>query len=464
MSIDDVRILLDSQKSYLRCGYDAIINPYATPSQLKLSNPILISDVPTDTLPERRGVLRTFAGKQRYEVESSYCECCKAEVPVAGLVASLHGSYTQKTNSLRTGAYGRQYLLHTVGRVYLARGIADLLSFRSTEFVQDVDAHTPPRELFIRYGTHLLCDVSIGGKLILDYQKAGTEEQDIEEFKAELSAQDTGYERGKAKSGKRISKTKQVNMVCLGGNSLVSYDKESSEQRDAWVSSLEQDGTLVQVNESIPLWSLIDDAEYAMAVECEFYRYCIEVLESYLQEIPFIVDIKVISLRRFDWHKLAYHAYSVVMDSKGEPTDFNEGSAGGRKVYILYKLGTDCRQKISDLIICSEHELLPEGFQRIDVDLNDWAIGKGIFLAYRRNPEGRGMASLESIDRSVLGSSCYPIVHDLKGIATSLNKGALFGKDRYLSYHYSSYGELLNENIQKLHDRLHQISEEGGGK
>lgn len=454
MAIDDVRILLDSQKNYLCCGYDAIVNPYALPGQLKLSNPILVSDVPSDILPERRGVLRTFAGKQRYEVETSYCECCKAEVPVAGLAASMHGSYVQKSNALRTSVYGRQYLLHTVGRVYRTCGRADALPFLAPQFMTDVAARISPRELFEKYGTHLLQDIAIGGKLVLDYQKEGVEDQNIEEFKAELAVQENGYERGKTKSLQRTSKTKQVNMVCLGGRGLVSYGKDLAEQREAWASSLEQDGTLVQVNASTPIWDLITDTDYAKEVEREFYRYCVEVLESYRLEIPFIIDIKVVSLRRFDWRKLTYHAYSVVTDMKGDPADFNEGAAGGRKVYILYKLGTDSRQKISELLICSEREVLEEGFIRINVDLNDRAIGKGIFLAYRRDPQGNGMTSLEAVDRSVLGSPLYPVVRDSEGGETSLNKGALFGKDTYLSCHQSSYGQVLDRNIGKMMDRL----------
>lgn len=457
MSIDDIRILLDSQKNYLRCGYDAIANPYAVPGQLKLSNPVLIDGVPMDILPERRGVLRTFAGKQRYEVETSYCECCKAEVPVAGLAASLQGAYIQKGNSMRNCAYGRQYLLHTVGRVYRTCGRSDVLSFLSPQFVTDIDARLSPRGLFEKYGTHLLQDIAIGGKLVLDYQKEDVEDRNIDEFKAELAVQDTGYEREKTKSLQRTSKTKQVDMVCLGGKGLISYGKGLSEQREAWVSSLEQDGTLVQVNASTPIWALISDDGYAKEVEHEFYRYCMEVLESYRLEIPFIIDIKVVSLRRFDWRKLTYYAYSLVMDMKGEPADFNEGTAGGRKVYILYKLGTEPRQKITDLLICYEREVMKEGFIRINVDLNDRAIGKGIFLAYRKNPQGSGMTSLESVDNSVLGSPLYSIVRDSAGSETSLNKGALFGKDMYLSYHLSAYGQLLDQNIGKLMEQLRRL-------
>jgi len=84
-------------------------------------------------------------------------------------------------------SFARIDIVKRVKSLALNTVVEDLTPYLNPNFVKDLDRKTP-EQIVANYGTHVLCDISIGARLQFDYRSAITEEQNRTEKKIIVEA------------------------------------------------------------------------------------------------------------------------------------------------------------------------------------------------------------------------------------------------------------------------------------
>ena len=134
--------------------------------------------------------------------------------------------------------------------------------------------------------------------------------------------------------------------------------------------------------------------------------------------------------------------------------DLNE-KAGGKYIYLVYRLGRDSSKKIGDIRVISRGKAdrtpSPSDYSVIDQDLNKGAGGDYIYLEYKKDtiPDTPGICALGVRESTVPFSEDWKPVVDQGGKAADLNKKA-GGKYLYLYYLVHPYVKKLERAVKAL--------------
>lgn len=223
-------------------------------------------------------------------------------------------SISRNREDQHTTTYSSRYSYATfesfraVKRIWFTQDVPPslLMNYLTPEFVYNV-ATLDAMSLVRRYGTHVLLDITIGGKLRLDYSSVIAKESDYTKNQRtttvglaggvkkilgiSFDASVTNEEITKVNTE---SKSKQYTLKFFGGTNsgrTISFDSEGNTSESLNIASWEQSVTptnsaLVHVDNAIPIYEFIADPVKKSQVQAAVEQYLIDNQAKELGEVP----------------------------------------------------------------------------------------------------------------------------------------------------------------------------------
>lgn len=288
--------------SYLGYGYDVVNDPYMNKNYINMSAPILdmnkIQDAKLRMIKENEAysyscegsdmsqLIDSFSGKFNVDVGVG---SKKAKVFSGGLKMSFKGSSDVKTY---LKFYKNVYQVKTFN-LYLTDSLSNIKNMVSDEFYRDVKQLTA-KSLFNKYGTHLIREVAMGGRLELNSIWSSTDsgfskdiEADVNTHIKFLSVVNLDVDANVKFAQKLFEEgiDSEIEGLQVGGRLVdVSTAEAMAKNKTDWLNSLNNDlsvsalSGIVGENSLIPLWDLLPDTEYDKKNELQkvFNAQCAE--------------------------------------------------------------------------------------------------------------------------------------------------------------------------------------------
>ena len=185
----------------------------------------------------------------------------------------------------------------------------------TSQFKQDLEGNNAlgAIEFFKRYGTHLITEISYGGRFEIDFTTEMTEKDTVENIKIDIkaaydnliSANSTTEYTEKTKS---IIKRSTLNFKCIGGDGTVITSLDGLNGKyDTWVKSLNNAGNqeICDIpnrknlgNSLVPVWKLCSSTQRANELEKVFQKLYKERnnggtdMKTNLAKFDYIIDAK----------------------------------------------------------------------------------------------------------------------------------------------------------------------------
>ncbi len=326
----------------------------------------------------------------------------------------------ERTHELNTYFSTYTYLVKKYG-VYInaATNLKDYLLPEVKQFINDPNRSA--NDVFGNYGQYILIDSVTGGRVDYSISAKANKSTSFKNFSMATKAGfnaivmrvggEAGY--GKIKNREQFDSSKDEQLTSQGGAMGLSLGQFVNDPQTLanWEATLEDNGTLIAFGETgaralIPIWEMCDDPQRADYLKAEFEK----INASQEKQWPtqkYITDIAFVMHKSANIARSKCPAGYYLIDR-----DLNKG-AGGRYIYLCYKLSEDRSQAITDLFLTySEHVFYDvfsdktlsmshnsnvADYTRIQVDLNSGAGGDFIYLWTTKAPTREPLTALEVI-------------------------------------------------------------------
>ncbi len=288
--------------SYLGYGYDVINDPYINKNYINMSAPILdmnkIQKAKLRMIKETEAESYSCEGSDMAQLIDSYAANFKVDIGVGsgkskvfsgGLKASFKGSSDIKTY---LKFYKSVYQVKTFN-LYLTDSLSSIKSMVSDEFYQDVK-QLSSKSLFNKYGTHLIREVAMGGRLELNSMWSSTKVGYSNEIEAAVNTHikflsivnldlDSSLKFMQKLTNEGVYS--EIEGKQIGGRLVdVSTAEMMAKHKTDWLNSLNDNlsasalSGIVGENSLIPLWDLLPDSETEKKIELQnvFNEQCAE--------------------------------------------------------------------------------------------------------------------------------------------------------------------------------------------
>ncbi|MCD4710306.1 MAG: hypothetical protein K8R52_05625 [Bacteroidales bacterium] len=404
---------------------------------------------------------------------SSFKTCCGTSIAeysnALSVSVGLSGSYMFFSGSVKTNFSESRYsydsysfaTYHSMINKYQLRiptdwTAADLKPYMISQAKSKInDASISPEEIFRIYGTHCLTGLVVGGRL--DYSISGR----TSDLKSNVSIgvyAEASFSMGLGSGSMSTSviteeelhtfeSSMEKHLEVYGGSSELGQHIIIKDDYDAWIGSIENNLVFCNFTQNglIPIWNFCDDVTRKDELETAYANWA-EVSEIAVNPAPRVCILDVILLE-------GENAADPYTDRTTNRVyyrinyDLNH-KAGGPYIYIYYLPGieNDTIVPLAEVatINTSDGESLaklPEGFEYINHNLNNFTIGDCIYLAYRRRDTITDALVTGLRVNSVYGlgttsSNQWNVVTEgyYSAIPQNLNEGTVFGSTIYLYY------------------------------
>lgn len=392
---------------YLGCGYD-IFGHYAKTSSLKqrvLELGAYSGSINYDgkdyTAPEQielLPILEAEVNSSFGETLTKFMEDYKAhtKVSVSGALwqASLKADFNYNHNELK------QYFYHRLSQVYDQYRLrltnveeSQLKAMVNPQFKTDLETMDPAK-LFDKYGTHYLAEVVMGARC--DYNARTEKTEETLKIKTKIEA------CGKKKFGSIGAK---CDASVDTDHEMETYENHTTVQIRAQGGHLQKIDAIRTANDYSSWLDSINAGNYSM---CSFtqdslrpiWELCAdkgrrEVLAAAFdvyaagKQLPLPTDeTGELCLLHLTTAKGSTAAVSVPQGFTKINVDLNSG-AGGKYIYLCYqkgRAGSTDPLPITDLVLRHDKGAQGDGWEKIPQDLNEGAGGDYIYLWYKRDP------------------------------------------------------------------------------
>ena len=276
--------------SYLGYGYDVINEPYMSKNSINMSAPILdkelikkaslmlIKENSSEFKSYKASTMEEFAQKYSasLNIYGKYGKCFSG-----GLKADYKGSNSEKTFYT---FYKSVYQLKTFN-LYLTNSVEDIREMLSEPFKRDLETMSPGN-LFDKYGTHLIREVAMGGRIEISTTYSSSTTGYTNEAEAAVNAHikymtaSINAEVGASYSNEcqnqgiqEETEIKQFGGILINTSSVEACSANYSK----WLQSFDEDlansalSGIVGENSLIGLWDLLDPNDIARKKELENY-------------------------------------------------------------------------------------------------------------------------------------------------------------------------------------------------
>ena len=278
----------ETKTTYFGMGYNVITSPYINAESVQSSNWIF------DQAAIRKTQMTADSASnfvQISKIEGDSLESfmnqfdqkvsAKAGINTPTPWAKFTGSFSAQRSGTSEGEVARHYIKNTVESrrtiVTWSPQPDSFYNYLTTEFKNDLlNNNFSPKDLFDKYGTHIIRSGVLGGKIDFNYELYSTTQHDLSEFSNKLTANiSSTYLNFDAEAESKIKKdasAKNViistNSTTVGGSSLdMSSLEKMKENYQAWLTSLKNECALIDIKDTTslyPIWNLIpNEKQYA---------------------------------------------------------------------------------------------------------------------------------------------------------------------------------------------------------
>jgi len=428
-------------------GYNLLESPFISPEFMITSNKII--DINANEVMNYAqtifGQSTVIAGNSVKDVYKEFNLKISAKAGAGAFSASASTEFSQSSTDHEESAYTKLYALFVKDRQTI--NIPESKYRFTDQFVKDLNGSMDPKALFQKYGTHLIKDVFLGGRLELNYTTKKTVADTNFSIKAEVQAS-YSFVSGSASTGynekvKNLSEKSDLNVRVVGGNSpAIVGIGDLKDAYKSWCDSLEDPKKrapcgITAYDSLIPIWTFCKDATRRAKIESQFQKSMEDIV---LPEDSYITDIIVVSDKNENVSKakcpVGYQRIDV---------DLNKG-AGGEFIYFCVKRGkrgnaiTNILCEMSDsakneATLNIAHKGVTASYRRNGADLNKGAKGKYLYLLYTKDTKYNPIRNItvylngESLHEEWNGRMCYVNTTE----TADLNKGA-GGRYIYTAY------------------------------
>lgn len=417
--------VVKTYNGYLGYGYNMITAAYYNHNDINSGHPVVdmvklandsrdlvyVDNSTTFTDP------KTYisSSTKEYAKELSTKASLQGNFPLAGSFKAnfeIDTSYEMKSNqklvSLQSNLQTRKdYILGSNSKLlagYLSNGFID-----SVEEIYKNPTEDSIIGFINKYGTHVLTNVTMGGRFDLNYLYTSKSTEEATDLYASLQASyryvkgstDTTVETDK----KEIEENSRLNIRTYGGS--VTTDPRSIEKAlesyGKWSERVQAgDVTFIDASEVIPIWDIIwamgeDYGDFSTAVK----KYCEKETTNAFGKFKdtmgvtppaktYISDI-YIGHGKTSAEAIGMLKNKGILDANIVQLDLNK-SAGGNWIYLGYKTTYDKEKAITHILADyyskpQTKNITSNGYEMkiIDTDLNKKASGKYIYLYYTRD-------------------------------------------------------------------------------
>lgn len=415
--------IVKTYDGYLGYGYNMITAAYYNQRDINSAHPV----VDMNLLAEKNKVYvdyntnfadpktYIFNSIKEYSEELSAKACVEGRYPLSGSFKANFGIDTTYQMMSNQKLVTLQANLETRKDYIIENSPKLLAEYAATGFKNSVEKlfqNTTEKEIgnFVaKYGTHVLTNVTMGGRFDLNYlytNKSGSQTVDIvASLRASYSYVKGSTDTSVKTDKKEIEENSTIKITTFGGSVTVdpiSIDSAMDSYKD-WSLQV-QDGkiTLVDASEVIPIWEIIKalDEKYgslSTAVETYCDRERVNTIGTFKNTMGVTIPpVTYISEIYIGYGKTSAQAKGMlhnkgVLDANIVPLDLNK-NAGGDWIYLGYKKTTSKENAITHIIAdyyskSQSQNIISNGYnmQIINTDLNKNASGKYIYLYYTRD-------------------------------------------------------------------------------
>ncbi len=387
-------------------GYD-VFGEYASVEALKypvLDIKRLVNDGAVERIRLDKGINYQTAAKSI----KKYSEKMTVDTKISGDYLCFGGSVstnfdTERTKKLDTYFSTYSYLVQKYA-VYINQPKVNLKEYvlpSVSEYINN--KNNSPSDVFANYGHYVLVDSITGGRVDHSISAKAKESTSFENFKLATKASfnavvfgadaEVSYQNVKNKS--KFDSTKDERLTSQGGAMTLNLGQFKNDKKalQNWEATLEDNGTLVAFGKTgarglVPIWELCDTAERSQKLKDAFKTLNDQKVladkwpsELYIKDIKFVTGKTAAEARA---KCSASNTGSTIgsmgsvgsMIGGGFTGEMNNSSnlngyylidmdlnkkAGGRYIYLCYKLTEDPDQAITDLFAELSDDIFDEG-------------------------------------------------------------------------------------------------------
>jgi hypothetical protein len=415
-----------SYDGYLGYGYDVVKSDYFNSKDIHISSPVLdtnklVAAKLIYSRPTSVSSVNTITGSSSESFLRNLT--AKTSISTSGLLfqGSFSASFASSTSTSSKQSYIKTIMTIGERRDYVLLsdiGIDDLKKYTTTTFKNMVNDNTKTaKQVFDTYGTHVLLDIQMGGRMDLNYSYHNTESISEEDLSACASEVYNGVKAKESASlsekAKKFFENSSFTSDQYGGTTddNISTLSDAQDAYTTWSSSLENSKKLDFIGAAdpknpaafIPVWELADSAQRQTDLQNYYNDLVAENGDkgngvTYVKDIYFGIDKK--EAQKAQSNLTANMQTANPGSSNVELTKYDlNNKAGGDYIYMGYTLTTDQSQAITGLIVkeCDESDrnnisdtenVNGVPYKKIKVDLNENARGpKSVYLYYTKQAD-----------------------------------------------------------------------------
>lgn len=426
ISLVSDRLKTDIKNNYIcvGTGYNLLESPYISPEFMVVTNKII--DIDAKDVTSRPS---TIFGKYEIITENSVSDVYKEfNKKLKSKVFCMFSA--SSSTEFSQSSYGHEEYAYTKLFSYFVKNrqtidIPESKYKLNAEFEKDISGTMTPLTLFSKYGTHMIKDVFMGGRLELNY----TTKKTVKDTNASIwSDTESSYffvtgslSLEHIKKTKELSEKSGLNLNIVGGSSPSIREFEDMKvEYGRWCASLDEPKNcapcgIADHNSLVPIWTFCKDPSRSKKIEAEFNRLANNIV---LPEDRYITNILVVSNKNKEVAKSCCPPGYLLID-----TDLNKDSGGD---YIYFCIQRGKRENAITNIVCEVppgkmdeatfvdvHNGVKASYVRTGTDLNKGAGGKYLYLMYTRDPRYKPIRVMtvymdgESISEEWNGRMCY---------------------------------------------------------
>lgn len=364
-----------------------------------------MDNITVDSITETHSDVVVITENSKVDLAKSLSISAGLEAKYMAFSASVDTEYKSSFTSSEERAYTK-----LISRIKKKRHF-----FHDSSYVKRLDpdfsrdlysADVSPADLFSTYGTHFIREAGVGGtitmNLITSKDKSESKESLSVKAKASFGELVSGhYNHDQDSTTTKFLERSEYSFFSDGGKDISSLTiDEFMKEYPNWVDYISNKPDtwefcyLPSSNSLLPIWQLCRDSARRKQLKSHYEIEAAKIMSNLANAETFVSEIRINSASK---KPNAYHADQnfTLVDQ-----DLNE-KAGGNYIYLQYRTQTlaqinaEGRKPITNLVLMKTDKALrlnkcriADGngrlatYYRIDVDLNERAGGKYIYLWY----------------------------------------------------------------------------------
>ena len=381
--------------TYVGMGYNVLDNTYMEPSGFSFSYPVFKPEAVIENLQKKAppaSASHTIIGEsvKDYSEQLKSTLSLSADYPVFS--GNMSGELDMK-KAKKENTYFVKSINGYVKEIHYLKATNDLNTMLDETFKEDLNSTLSPKELFQRYGTHVLIEAQMGARCTFNYSYSAASEESSSSIQGKV---DLAYN---CMSGSATTEQKEKNAqfmsattfsCSLSGGPNISHltFNDLLQNFPTWVAGIKDSSPTIygisNINSLLPIWEFAQDPARKAELEAYFDHHGGDI-NAFLEEMSqisetgpakeYIESIVITSdkdkSRAVDGN--AYKGYERIN------VDLNAG-AGGDYIYLWYKKTTDESKALRDIKFSYGKNSTINGYEKNYHDLNAGAGGDYIYL------------------------------------------------------------------------------------